>query len=280
MKEQAACRILKRARSAEVVEAVFFEQEADPGGRFCRGLGGGQPAFDFRSEIIGGGDGIHFEAGIAKKLEQFAEGKCVDVRRIAENFPLILIGGALRKFAGVNVFDEDCALRTADASHFTENIDRVLEMMKSEAANDNIEAGVFEGEMLRVGGAEGDVGEATLLRALFGDGEHRIGKVNTDNFAGGAGESFGDVARTGGDVENAFVTAQLGGVDEALDAVGIGDPGISGKSLCLRGEGFADDVVVLRHEKLLVKQQEYHRVAAGGAVPDAVKMGTSTGFVA
>lgn len=148
---------MKRTCSAEVVETILFEEPADLGGRFCRGLGRGQPTLDFGSEILCGRDGIDFEADFAEELQQFADRKRAHVGRIAENLPLVLIGGALRVFAGVNVFDQDGALWSANAGHFAEHGEGLLKMMESETANDYVEAGVFESEMLRVSSAEGDV---------------------------------------------------------------------------------------------------------------------------
>jgi hypothetical protein len=256
---ETARRILKRACSAQVVQAVFFEKAVDLGGWFWRGFGSGQPALNFRREIVRGSDGIDFEASLPEKLEKFADGKRTDVRRIAENFPRILIGGTLGMLTGVNILNQDGALSAADASHFAQDGDGLLEMMESETANDHVEAGVFERKMLRVRGAEGEIGDATLLRALFGDGQHGVSKIDGNDFASGAGEGFRDVARTGGDVQDAFVAAKVGSVDEALDAVLVGDPGIRSESLRLRGERFADDVVVSRHKMLQDERQGYHR---------------------
>lgn len=93
-----------------------------------------------------------------------------------------------------------------------------------------------------------------MLGALFGNGEHRVGEIDADDFASGAGKSFGDVAGTGGDVEDAFTAMQMGGFDEALDALFVGDPRIGSESLGLRGERFANDVVVSRQRTSPIKK--------------------------
>jgi hypothetical protein len=79
MKVQAAHRILKRACTAKVMEAVFFEEAANFGGPVGRGFGGGQPAFDFRSEVVSGGDGVDFEPCVAKEMQEFADRQCAHV---------------------------------------------------------------------------------------------------------------------------------------------------------------------------------------------------------
>src|SRR5262249_38295347 len=146
-------------------------------------------------------------------------------------------------FAGVNVFDQDGSLRTANAGHFAHNANGILQMVQRETADNNVERGVRKRKILRVGGTEGNVGEAALRGALLRNGEHRVGQIQADDFARDAGKSFGDVAGACGDVEDALVAVEVSGGNEALDAIFVGDPGIGGKGLGLRGEGFADDVV-------------------------------------
>jgi hypothetical protein len=213
MEAQATRRILKRACPAQVMEAVIFKKPANFGGVFWRGFGCGEPALDFRSEIVDRGDRTGFQTRIAEKFEQFADGKSAHVRGVAQNFPFVLIGGAIGMFARVDIFDEYSAAGATDAGHFAEHAERRLQMMQSEAADDYVKAGIFKGKSLRIGGAKRDVGDAALLRAFFGDGKHGVGEIDADDFSREAGEGFGDVAGAGGDVEHALVTAKMCGGD-------------------------------------------------------------------
>jgi hypothetical protein len=91
------------------MEEIFFEQAADFCGAVRRSLGGGEPAFDFGSEVVMGADGLDLEVSVAKELQQFAERKRADMRRVAQNFPAAMISGAAGMLACENVFDKDGA---------------------------------------------------------------------------------------------------------------------------------------------------------------------------
>ncbi len=84
---------------------ILFEQPPDFGSFFRRGLRGGEPALDFRSEVVAGRDGGNLELRVAKESQQFAEWQRPNVRRVAQCFPAVLERSALRMLAGVNVLD-------------------------------------------------------------------------------------------------------------------------------------------------------------------------------
>ena len=57
--EPAGC-ILKRARTAQIMEAVLFKQPTDFGGAFGRSLGGSQPPLHFWGQVIVGASAASF----------------------------------------------------------------------------------------------------------------------------------------------------------------------------------------------------------------------------
>ena len=116
MEMECAAAIEIRAGAAHILEAVGFEKFVNLGGAVGRSSCGGHPAVDLGDDITRHGDGFDFETGIAENAEEFTERERARVRRIAENFKLILIGGTFRVFAGHDVFDQDGAVGTADAS--------------------------------------------------------------------------------------------------------------------------------------------------------------------
>ena len=116
-------------------------------------------------------------------------------------------------FAGDDVFNEDSARLAADASHFAEDLQWILDVMESEAADDELELLRWERQILRIADAEGNVGDAALLRAFAGDREHGVREVNADRFPSDTGKCFGDIAGAGGDVENPLAACQVSGSD-------------------------------------------------------------------
>jgi hypothetical protein len=253
MEEKSPCRILKRPCTAQVVQTVLLKQSANFSCALWRRLCGRQPALHFRSEIVRRSNGIRLHACVTKKLKQFAERKCADVRRIAQDFPAVLICGTLGMFAGVNVLRNDRAASAANAHHFAQHLQRIHKMMQREPAHNYVERPIFERKVLRISRTERNIGNATLSRALFSDREHGIRQVDANNFSRSASESFRDVSRTSRDIQHPLVTGEMGGGDQAPNALLVGDPWISGKSLGLCRERFPNDVVMLRHGKSLAQ---------------------------
>ena len=65
-----------------------------------------------------GGHALDLQAGVAKELKQLTQRNRADVRRVAQDFPAVVIGCAVGMFAREKVLDQDRAAVTEDASHF------------------------------------------------------------------------------------------------------------------------------------------------------------------
>ena len=61
----------------------MFEELANFGGAVGGRLRGGEPALDFRDDVVVSRDGVGLQARVTKKLQQFAERNRADVRRVA-----------------------------------------------------------------------------------------------------------------------------------------------------------------------------------------------------
>src|SRR6266436_8640438 len=151
-----------------------------------------------------GGHALDLQAGVAKELKQLTQRNRADVRRVAQDFPAVVIGRAVGMLAREDVFDKDHAAVTEDASHFAEGLQGILHVMERQAGNDEIELLRFEWEIQRIANAERNVGNAALLSTFARDREHGVGEVKAGYFASRMRKRFGDVARAGGDIENAF----------------------------------------------------------------------------
>ena len=111
--------VAEGARAAQVAGHVFVEKATDFVSFFARSFRGGEPACDFRSAFVHG-DAVYFEAGGTEILEEFAERECANVSGIAQNFEAVLVGGAIRMFAGEEIFNEYDATAAANPRHFLE----------------------------------------------------------------------------------------------------------------------------------------------------------------
>ncbi len=165
-------------------------------------------------------------------------------------------------FAGVDIFHKDRSASAANTRHFAQHLQRLLKMMQGQPADNNIECPILEGQILRVRGAEGNVGNVALLRALFGDREHGLREVHAHDFPRGTREGFRDVARARRDIQHALVPGEMSRGDQAPYTLFVCDPRISRKGLCLRRERFPNDVVVLRHAKSLAQASHRSRLRA------------------
>src|SRR5579859_183048 len=140
--------------------------------------------------------------------------------------------------------------------------------MKRQAADHDVEGRVVKRKILRVGWAKRDVRQTARCSALLSNQEHGVGEIDANHFARSASDRFGDIARPRGNVEDAFMAGETRDGDQAANAVSVSDPGIRGEGLRLRGERFADYVVVLGHPYAsLCGHQEYHRDAAAWHPP-------------
>lgn len=254
-------RILKRPCAAEIVEAIFVQKSSNFGGAIGRDFGSDEPALDFGSKIVGGREKISLQIRIAKKLEQFTERKRSNVRWIAQNFPAILICSTLGKFAGENVFHDDFSAAAADARHFAQDSQRLLEMMERQPADRHVKRPIFKRKMLRISGAERDIRDAPLFGAISRDRQHRVGQVHADGFACTPSKGLSNVARSRRDIQHAFVAGETSRNYQSADALFVRYPGIRGKGLRLRCERFSNDVVVFTHLKILARQPRWKRNA-------------------
>jgi CubicO group peptidase (beta-lactamase class C family) len=247
MEAKSPRRILKRPGTAQVMYAVLFEEPpyfARPlRGRLC----GRQPPFHFRGQIVRRCNGIRLQPHVAKELQQFAECKRAHVRRIAQYFPSVLIRGTFRMLARVNILHQDLPAYSADSRHLAHNLQGIEKMMEREPADHYVEGPIFERKVLRISRAERNIGNPTLFRALLGDREHRIRKIDANDLARRASEGFRYVSRARRDIQHALSSVKTRCIDQSPDALLVGNPRIRRKSLRLRGKRFANDVVVLCH---------------------------------
>src|SRR5271170_2877904 len=166
------------------------------------------------------------------------------MRRVAQNFPSVLICSSLRMLAGVNVLHHDRAAGAANSRHFAKDLQWRQKMMQREPAHYYIELPVFEGQVLRVSGTKRYIRNAVLLRTLFGDGEHGIREVDTDNLSRRASKCFSDIAGACRDIQHALGAGEMGRGHQAPDALFVSNPRIRRKGLSLRRERLPNDVVV------------------------------------
>jgi len=184
------------------------------------------------------------------------------MRRIAQNFPAVLVRSALGVFACVYVFHHDRAACAADTRHFAQDLQWVLEMMQCQPANHHIERPIFEREIFRIGSSERDIGNPALLRALLPYRQHGVSQVNPNDFSRTSSERFRDVPRPGRDIQHALIALEPGCGHQAPNALLVRDPWIIGKSLGLCCERFPNDVVVLRHTKILAQASATRRTGS------------------
>ena len=123
--------------------------------------------------------------------------------------------------------------------------------MQREPAYDHVECPIFKRKVLRIGGAERNIGNAALFRALFPDRQHGIRQVDADDFSRGARKRFRDVSRPRRDIQHALIACEARRGHQPPNALFVSDPRIRRKGLSLRRKRFSNDVVVLRHSKIL-----------------------------
>src|ERR1700674_1640166 len=102
------------------------------------------------------------------------------MRRIAQGFPAVLIGRAFSMLAREDVFDQHSAAAAHDASHFSQDLQRILHVMKRQAGYDEFELFRFERKILRISNAEGNVADTTLLCPFARDRKHGPGEGDAE----------------------------------------------------------------------------------------------------
>ena len=117
------------------------------------------------------------------------------------------------------VHHRESAARFEHAMHLVEKIRNRVEVMRRDAAGDEVEAGVLERQRLGLGVSRAHIGEAALLRFAFHHVEHFLGDVGRPDPLDMRRESVGDVAAAGGDIERAPVFLRRGEVDQPLQAL-------------------------------------------------------------
>ena len=111
------------------------------------------------------------------------------------------------------------AARLEHAVHLVEEIRDRVEVMRRDAAGDQVEAGVLERQRLGLGVSRAHIGEAALLRFAFHHVEHFLGDVGRPHALDMRREGVGDVAAAGGDVERAPGLLRGGERDQPLQAL-------------------------------------------------------------
>ena len=135
-------------------------------------------------------------------------------------------------------------------------------MVQRKPVYNHVEDTIFEGEALRIRGPKGNIGNSALLRAHFGNRKHGIGQVNADDFSRSASKRFRDIPRPRRYIQHALIAFEPGHSHQAPNALLVSDPWICGKGLGLCRERFADDVVVLRHAKILAQASAMRRLGS------------------
>ncbi len=107
----------------------------------------------------------------------------------------------LRVFRRHLVLEQEEAHRPQHPQHFRAEAGRIREVMRRDAAGDQVEALVGEREVLGVGQRELYVGDAPAQDELPGRHEHGFGEVGGDHPGDMGSDGQGGVAAPGGDVE-------------------------------------------------------------------------------
>jgi len=86
-------------------------------------------------------------------------------------------------FAAINIFHRHHTATAAYASHPAKYFGGLLHVMQSQAAHNDVELAVVEGQILRVASAKRNIFDATFFGSSAGNGEHRFRQIHSQNFA-------------------------------------------------------------------------------------------------
>lgn len=120
------------------------------------------------------------------------------------------------------VDDADHAARHQHAERLAEEVADLAEVMRGEAADDEIEARVRKGKVLGLGGQSLDIGEVARLSELARLAEHFLGDVGGSDLGDMRGKGECHMTCAGRHVEHAPMRLWLGELDQALKARALG----------------------------------------------------------
>ena len=150
-----------------------------------------------------------------ERVAPFLHRPSAQMARIAEAFESVdeIADGAFRHHV---VDDRANAVRLQHAVHFAEEFRDRVEVMRRNAAGDEIERAVLERQRLGLGVGDADIAEAALGGFRFHLVEHFLGDVGRPHALDMRRKGVGDMAAAGGDVERAPGLLRLREIDEAL----------------------------------------------------------------
>ncbi len=137
----------------------------------------------------------------AHQLDPLIDRKAHRVARVPASFPIVEEGGHVR-FIGHDIVDKaEHAALAQDACHLVNERGRIGEVVRSDPTGDEIERGVVEGKVARVGHLRGHVLEPGLLGSSAGKLDHLGRQVGCRHACHRRGEGHGDMAGRRGDVQ-------------------------------------------------------------------------------
>ena len=120
---------------------------------------------------------------------------------IAQALQPVLVAGAHGLLGGDDVLDDDAAAGAGDAGHLPDDDARPRQVVERRPADHEVEAAIWVGELMRVGGVQDDVGGPSAAEV----------PVEGDDALHARGEGGGEHA--GADIEDAVAALRLNEVD-------------------------------------------------------------------
>src|SRR5882724_1211242 len=249
-------RILERPRPAQVPYPVLIKETANLLRSFRRRFRRCQPPLHFRAEIIERFDGIRLQSSLPEKPQMFAQWQHSNMRRITQFFPTVLVLRSLPMLARKNILHQHRASRPAHARHLAHDSPGLLHVVQRQAADHHVKILSFERQVLRIPDSKRNIGQTVLRRALFPNRQHRRRQIHPNHFPRGSRKGFRDVPGPRRNVQDALLPLQLSGRHQPPNSLLVRNPRIRRKRLRLRREGFADHVIVLRHDSAFPAWEE------------------------
>ena len=150
-------------------------------------------------------------------------GRAAGVRRVAQLFEPVELGGLRRIGRGAGVDDDDPPARRADPHHLAEHRLRIGEVVHGEPGDDDRKGAVRVGQVGHVALAPCDVGDALLGGEKAGALQHRRGHVDPGRVLDVRGKAAHHDAPAAGDIEHRVAGAGLGRLDDHPERAGVGN---------------------------------------------------------